>query len=188
MSPLKEATRTDILEVLARDHDDLEVLLNRFESVELDHKAAWFDQVRENLVRHEVGEEIAVYPHLRRISAAGDRIVGARIEEQAEEEVLLAHLEDIDVRGDAFRKVFADFRKAVLDHTHAEEAVAFPFIRQEKPLHQRGEMARHFETARKLAPTHPHPHAPHNPPGNLIVSPIAALADRIRDVFHAVDL
>ena len=188
MNSHEQAVRTDIVEVLARDHEDLETLLNRFESVELDHKAAWFDQVRESLVRHEVAEEIAVYPHLRRISTAGDRIVGDRIEEQTEAKSLLAHLEDIDVRGDAFRQAFVHFRRVALDHAHREEATAFTFIVQQKAVHDRAEMARRYETARKIAPTHPHPHAPHRPPGNLIVSPIAALADRIRDVFHAVDL
>jgi hypothetical protein len=35
--------------------------------------------------------------------------------------------------------------------------------------------------AKKVAPTHPHPHAPNSPPGNLAVGPVLALVDRVRD-------
>jgi hemerythrin superfamily protein len=156
--------------------------------MELDRKATWFHQLRETLVRHEVAEELMVYPVLRRISAAGERTMNTRIEEQKEAEKLLLRLEDMDVRSDGFRDVFLQLRKTVLEHARREEATVFPFIEQEKTLDDRSEMARRFEMAKKLAPTHPHPHAPDNRPGNLIVDPLAALADRIRDAFRAVDL
>ena len=33
-----------------------------------------------------------------------------------------------------------------------------------------------------ISPTHPHPNAPNTPPGNIVVGPIAAFMDRIRDL------
>jgi hemerythrin superfamily protein len=188
MSSARPALRADVVEALGQDHEALERMLNRFEAMDLDHKAPWFAQVREALVRHETAEEFAVYPKLRRISATGDTIIGARLEEHGEAEGLLAHLEDVDPRSDAFREGFSQFRRVALDHARREEATVFRLIEQEKTLQVRSEMARRYETAKKIAPTHPHPHAPHHPPGNLIVGPLAALADRIRDVFRAVDL
>jgi hypothetical protein len=122
------------------------------------------------------------------MSAAGEKLIAARIEEQGEAETLLAHLEEIDVRGDAFRDAFVPFRRDVLEHVRREEGTVFGLIEQDKTLDERAHMARRYETAKKLSPTHPHPHAPHHPPGNLIVGPVAALGDRIRDAFRAVDL
>jgi hypothetical protein len=35
-----------------------------------------------------------------------------------------------------------------------------------------------------MAPTHPHPNAPDTPPGNMVLGPVAALADRFRDAMR----
>jgi hypothetical protein len=35
--------------------------------------------------------------------------------------------------------------------------------------------------AKAMAPTHPHPHAPNTPPGNIMAGPMAAMADKVRD-------
>ncbi len=40
-----------------------------------------------------------------------------------------------------------------------------------------------LETAKTTAPTYPHSHSPNTPPGNLIVGPVAAFMDRLRDLF-----
>jgi hypothetical protein len=38
-------------------------------------------------------------------------------------------------------------------------------------------------TAKKVAPTHPHPSAPDTPPGNFVAGPMAGLVDKVRDAF-----
>ena len=48
-------------------------------------------------------------------------------------------------------------------------------------------MGERYERAKASAPTHPHPHAPNTPPGNVVLGPIAALADRIRDAARNED-
>ena len=37
------------------------------------------------------------------------------------------------------------------------------------------------EAVKKLAPTRPHPSAPDQPPGDLVLGPIAGLFDRLRN-------
>jgi hypothetical protein len=39
--------------------------------------------------------------------------------------------------------------------------------------------------AKATAPTHPHPKAPNQPPGNILLGPIAAIIDRARDAARA---
>lgn len=38
-----------------------------------------------------------------------------------------------------------------------------------------------METARKLAPSHPHPFAPHTPPANILLGPVTTLIDSVKD-------
>jgi hypothetical protein len=48
-------------------------------------------------------------------------------------------------------------------------------------------MAIYYERAQQTAPTHPHPHAPDTPPGNLIVGSMTAVTDRVRDALRSPD-
>lgn len=57
----------------------------------------------------------------------------------------------------------------------------FPLLRQYEDIDTRRALARRYERALAAAPTHPHPHAPDTPPGNLLLGPIAAVLDRVRD-------
>ena len=47
------------------------------------------------------------------------------------------------------------------------------------------QMAKKMELARKAAPTHPHPHAPNTPPGNIAAGAVAAVVDKIRDALRS---
>ena len=48
------------------------------------------------------------------------------------------------------------------------------------------ELGKRYVKAKEAAPTHPHPHAPDSPPGNVVLGPVAALVDRVRDAAAAV--
>jgi len=41
-------------------------------------------------------------------------------------------------------------------------------------------MGDHFTTVKKLAPSIPHPNAPNEPPGNVLLAPITAFMDRLK--------
>jgi hypothetical protein len=72
-------------------------------------------------------------------------------------------------------------REAVLRHAKAEESGAFIMLRQSEDANARTKLGAQYESAKASAPTHPHPHSPDTPPGNRIVGPVAALADKVRD-------
>jgi hypothetical protein len=42
-------------------------------------------------------------------------------------------------------------------------------------------MGQQVEAVKKIAPTRPHPSAPDQPPGNLMIGPVVGLFDRLRD-------
>lgn len=173
-------TPADLLDLLEADHRQVELLLAEFDSVSLTGRNELFCQLTHELVRHEVAEELVVYPALRDLPG-GDRIADARISEQAEAEEKLAKMEKMDAESDGFARQMITLRSAVLAHAKAEETSVFATLRDSLPVEQRVELGARYIKAKEAAPTHPHPHSPDTPPGNVVLGPVAALIDKVRD-------
>ena len=179
--------QTDIVDMLIDDHRTVEGMFEDFrEPLGLEERDDLFRRLTSALVQHEVAEEETVYPALRRLGDQGAEVAGARIHEQAEAEELLRTMEQLDVMGEEFDVAFHRLEDAVLQHAQLEESTVFPVLRNGVSRGDRAAMGSRYEHARETAPTHPHPHAPDTPPGNLIVGPVAALADRVRDAFRSI--
>jgi hemerythrin superfamily protein len=178
-------SRTDIVDLLLDDHREAEELLNRFESVRPEDRADYFSTVVLNLVIHEVAEEHVVYPIIRH-GPGGEAEASARIAEESASERLLVQLQRLDPTSTEFATKFTTLREAVLAHARAEEATTFPLLTELEDLESRQALGGRFTHAKSVAPTHPHPHAPHSPPGNLVLDPVAALFDRARNAMKGV--
>jgi len=181
--------QVDIVDLLIEDHRTAAELLARFDgSLTIEQRERLFRGLTTTLVQHEMAEEETIYPAVRERGPDAAAIVDARIAEQAEAQELLRFMETIDTMSDDFVASFAKLRAAVLAHADTEEAELFPLLADGTPAADREQMARRYERARDRAPTHPHPNAPHTPPGNLVFDTVAALTDRVRDAFRpAVD-
>ncbi len=180
--------KTDIIELLLDDHRTVARLFDRFDpDLGTEDREGLFRQLTTALVRHEVAEEVTVYPVLRKLGDAGEAQADARIGERSEVEGLLRSMERLDVMSDTFTDRFAELRAAVLRHAHAEENEVFPYLRGATSPEDRARMAIYYERAQQTAPTHPHPHAPDTPPGNLIVGSMTAVTDRVRDALRSPD-
>lgn len=151
-------TEDDIITLLVQDHHMVEQAFEEIADAGGERRAELFWILTDQLVRHEVAEEIALYSELRRVPA-GDVVADARIAEQSAAEL----------QGD------------VREHAHREEAEVFPLLATSSDLDRRIAMGNRYERAKRAAPSHPHPNAPDTPPGNLILGPMAAMLDRIRD-------
>jgi hypothetical protein len=122
-----------------------------------------------------------VYPEVRRIGDAGERIAAARLAEEADAKKMLAGLEKRGVDGDGFEAEFASFRTTVVQHAEAEEAEVFPLLEANLDVAKLREMADAILVAERMAPTHAHPHGPNSAIGNMIAGPVMALVDKVRD-------
>lgn len=177
--------RVDIVDLLLDDHQVVERLLGRLDVEAVpDRRSGLFRELTTALVQHEVAEEVTVYPFIRRLGGTGEVEADARIREQAEAESLLGTMQQLDVMGAEFAARFDELRRAVLRHARLEESVVFPYLTSATTPDDRSAMGRRYERAVQSAPTRPHPNAPDTPPGNRIVGPVAALADRVRDAFQ----
>ena len=180
--------RADILDLLLDDHRTVAHLLDSFDrDLGIERREGLFRQLTTTLVRHEVAEEVTVYPFLRKLGDAGVAQADARIGEQADVKTLLRSMERLDVMGDAFGHRFDELGTAVRRHAHAEENEVFPYLRGATSVEDRALLADGYQRALRSAPSHPHPHAPDSPPGNLVVGPVTAVADRVRDAVRSPD-
>jgi hemerythrin superfamily protein len=178
--PPTTLSTTDIVQLLLADHHDVEELLNRFDSIGPEDRADVFARVVIDLVAHEVAEEHVIYPIIRH-APEGEVEAKTRIAEESASERLLIDLQKLDPTSAEFATKFATLRDAVLAHAHAEEATTFPLLTELEDTESRIALGGRYKHAKSVAPTHPHPHAPHSPPGNLVLDPVAALFDRARN-------
>ncbi|MCU1495875.1 MAG: hemerythrin protein [Acidimicrobiaceae bacterium] len=171
----------DLVALLKADHKTVEALLAAVDSTAESAIVEYFCKVREELVRHEVAEELVVYPAFRRNVPGADAVADARIAEQSEAEEALARLDKQEDDPAALRSGLVKLRGNVLAHAIREEQEVFPLLESHTGTEELQELGRRYEKALAAAPTHPHPHAPDSPPGNIVLGPVAALVDRVRD-------
>jgi hemerythrin superfamily protein len=184
--PMTTMSTTDIVLLIKADHRAAKDLLERFAQVEPEGRASYFWEVANELVRHEVAEEHVVYPLIRHNSPAGEAEASERIAEQSEVITLLAQMEKLDAVSAEFSTRFATLRQSVLDHAAAEESGTLPLLAEVEDAESRLALAGRYEHAKAAAPSHPHPHAAVSPPGNLILDPVLALLDKVRDAVKGI--
>src|SRR5216684_3002114 len=170
----------DALALLKKDHQTVEKLFARFEKKPSQEIADRF--VRELSV-HAAIEEQLFYPAVRQAARAQEL-------EEAEEEVLealeehhvakwvLSEIEALDEDDERF--------ESVRHHVKEEEGPLFRFARRLFKRDQLSELGKLLQKAKKIAPTHPHPRAPDEPPGNVLAGGLAAILDRGRDAVKSL--
>lgn len=177
---------TELVPLLLADHQEAKRPLERFDTLPASERADAFCEITYELVRHEVAEEEVVYPALRRYADGGDDLADMRINEQAAAEELLDKMEKAGVESPEFPAMFAKLRTDVLAHADAEEKTVFPELTSNVHADELRTLGKRYDKAKKIAPTHPHPHAPDTPPGNILLGPVAAVVDRIRDAVRGI--
>ena len=174
----------DVVRSVRADHDKVEHLLSSLDSTADAGLAEYFCQLREELVRHEVAEELIVYPAFRRNVPGGDAIADRRISEQSEAEAALARLEKHENEPVVLRAGLLQLRRDVLEHAENEEREVLPALETHTKAKDLQDLGQRYRKALDSAPTHPHPHMPDTPPGNVLLGPIAAVVDRMRDAMR----
>ena len=180
---MADATAT-MLELLLRDHQKAKGLLEAFDDLPVSGRSEAFCELVQTLVGHEVAEEEVLYPAVRKYVDEGDDLAGRRIEEQAAAEELLAKMEKQDSESTDFMANFANLRDAVLEHAEAEEQTVFPALAGAIGRDALRQLGERYEKAKAAAPTHPHPHSPDIPPGNVVMGPVVTIFDRARDAIR----
>jgi hemerythrin superfamily protein len=176
------ATEPDVVELLTTDHHEVLGLLQQIKlTSDGAQRRDLADTVISELVRHAVAEEMHVYPAMRTYLPNGDEAVTHDLEEHKELEQTLKKWESVDADTPEFDEVLASLEKILNDHVADEESEQFPQLRALVPREELVDLGRKVETAKKLAPTRPHPGAPNNQMFHKLVGPGVGLVDRLRD-------
>jgi hemerythrin superfamily protein len=127
------------------------------EAAQPDRRPQLFWELVEELVRHEVAEEVVVYPALRD-DPGGVDVADARVAEESEAERMLARMEKLDLTSEEFIGSVRDLEAAVLDHATKEESEVFPILSAHEESGYLVLLGQKFKGEKLAAPSHPHPH------------------------------
>jgi hemerythrin superfamily protein len=142
---------SDVVTLMLEDHHEAKMALQTFEDADRARWGELFPKLADTLVRHEVAEEVVVYPVLRD-EPGGAAIADARIAEQAEAEDLLSRMEQMDPTSDGFGEAFNTLHSAVLEHAGSEEAEVFPLLQEQEQGEHLIEMGRRYTKVKSFAP------------------------------------
>ena len=180
----RRSTSPDALALLKADHATVKDLFRRYKRLgdtALKSKTQTMERIVKELSVHASVEEQVFYPDVKRRVPGSTRLVDHGLDEHQELKETLVRLQrmspDSPEFDTAMRKVIAD----VTDHVKEEESELFPKVRKAMSKQELVDMANLMRTAKRAAPTRPHPLAPSTPPGNIIVGAAAAVVDKARD-------
>lgn len=172
----------DVVDELTADHREALELLERIsKSTDLHERRELADTVITEVVRHSVAEEMYVYPAMREHLDNGEALTKHDTEEHQELEKVMKQLEKADSAGPEFESLVGEMTEKLRHHANDEETDQFPQLRQHLAHEHLVKLREKVETAKKAAPTRPHPGAPHSELFHKIVGPGVGLVDRARD-------
>jgi hemerythrin superfamily protein len=177
---LETMPEADAVELLMHQHEQIRGLLREVDKTKGDRRVEAFERLRRLLAVHETAEEEIVHPVARRSLKNGHKVIKARLEEENEGKKMLQALEKMGPSAQGFDALFAEFRRAVLEHAEHEEREEFPELRTHSSKELRV-LSAAIKAAEATAPTHPHP-GMETATKNLLLGPLASVADRTRDV------
>jgi hemerythrin superfamily protein len=174
----------DAISMLKNDHRSVERLFKRFEKAgerAYVEKRELVDRMIEELSTHAAIEEQLFYPVARATVPKTESIALESLEEHHVVKWLLSELQSMDAHAERFDAKVSVLIENVRHHVKEEEGTFFPMMRDALGRSALGALGDAMESARKFAPTHPHPRAADTPPGNRVAGAAAGVADRVGD-------
>jgi hemerythrin superfamily protein len=172
----------DAVDILTADHRSMLELLGQIEgTVAPDQRRDLADTVIAEVMRHAVAEEMFVYPAIEKHLPNGAEEVAHDKAEHDELVQVMKKIEDVDAADAQFMDLVRELERQLRHHIEDEEADQFPQLRAHIPADELVQMGQKVESAKKLAPTRPHPHAPHSELFHKTIGPGVGMVDRLRD-------
>jgi hemerythrin superfamily protein len=173
----------DMVSVLKKDHEEMKEYFREIEgSTDPEQRRDIADRLTAEVARHSVAEEMYLYPAARKVLPNGDELIDEEIKEHSEAEELLKKWEGMKGDDPEFMPTFEKIRDGLLHHIdEEEEPKLFPEMQAALSEEEQEKLGHKITTAKKLAPTRPHPSAPDGPPGDKILGIPTGIVDRIRD-------
>ncbi|WP_316529359.1 hemerythrin domain-containing protein [Kitasatospora brasiliensis] len=174
----------NVIAELTADHREVEELFDKVEAIPPGdpRRRKVVDEFTIELVRHSVAEEEYLYPAVREYVPGGGALADKELADHAAVERLLKELEGMEATDVRFDGLVGRVVSEVKQHVADEERNLFPALGGACSAEELDSLGDKVRTAKKLAPTRPHPSAPDTPPANKLLAPGAGLVDRARDL------
>lgn len=172
----------DVIDILTTDHRQMLELLGEIEQTsDPGQRRDLTDTVIAEVMRHAVAEEMYVYPAMEEHLPNGREEVEHDKQEHDEIVQVMKRLEDADAAEPRFMELVEELQSQLRHHVDDEETDQFPKLREHIPADRLIELGEKVETAKKLAPTRPHPSAPHSELFHKTIGPGVGMVDRLLD-------
>ncbi|WP_333739051.1 hemerythrin domain-containing protein [Streptomyces sp. IBSBF 2806] len=174
----------NVIQELTADHREVDELFAQIEALPGPdrQRRELADRLTMELIRHSVAEEEHLYPTVRRYVDGGDDLADKELADHAEVEQMLKELEGCQPGDERFDTLIMRLRNSVTAHVSDEENRLFPMLADVCSADALEELGEKVRSAKRHAPTRPHPSAPDTPPANKLLAPGAGLVDRLRDM------
>lgn len=172
----------DVVDILTTDHREMFELLDQIEGTpDAGRRRDLADTVIAEVMRHAVAEEMHVYPAMEKHLPGGAEEVEHDKQEHDEIVQVMKRVEGVDASDPEFMELVRELQAQLRHHIDDEESDQFPKLRAHIPAEDLVELGEKVQNAKKLAPTRPHPSAPHSALFHKTVGPGVGMIDRLRD-------
>lgn len=178
----------DAIAMLRADHKEVEALFKKFEKAgdgATKTKRQLVNQIIEMLAVHASIEEQVFYPAIREELEDLDDTVLEALEEHHGMKTFLAELLDLSADHERFDAKTTVLIEMTRHHVKEEHEEMFPKVRDALSRTRLQELGELMEEARKVAPVRPHPHAPDEPPANILVGAPTGMVDKMRNAVRS---
>ncbi len=125
------------------------------------------------------------YPAVREAVSDARGLVLESLEEHHIVKWVLSELEGMEPGDERFEAKVTVLIENVRHHVKEEEGDLFPKVRKALGRKALAEIGEQLATAKKVAPTRPHPRMPDTPPGNLAGGLVGATVDLAREAISS---
>ncbi|MEA2484604.1 MAG: hypothetical protein QOC55_2551 [Thermoleophilaceae bacterium] len=177
----------DAISFLRQDHKSVLGMLEVLEGAPsgTGSQLSGLDTMVANLIiaesQHEAIEEQWFWPAVRRALDDGDTLADRAIQQEQDGKKLLQQLKDSKPGQPQYHEALQEFVTAGREHIEFEQKEVFPKFEAAVSREELEKIGRQLETAKKIAPTRPHPGTP---PSSLLLKTagvMVAMLDHLRD-------
>jgi hemerythrin superfamily protein len=177
-----DGTNSDVVDILTADHREMIELIGQIElTSDTGQRRDIADTLIAEVMRHAVAEEMFVYPAIKDHVPNGAEDVEHDKKEHDEIVKLMKKIEGVDPSAPEFMELIGQLQAQLSHHANDEETEQFPKLRSHIPHEKLVNMGEKVQNAKKLAPTRPHPSAPHSELFHKTVGPGVGMVDRLLD-------
>ncbi|KAF9308688.1 hypothetical protein BG000_002679 [Podila horticola] len=173
-----------ISDPIKKDHRELEEYYHKIlNAKDEDEKTRWANQFTWELARHSVGEELIMYPCMKRVLKNGESLVAKDLQQHQEVKEQLYKFQSMKATDPEFEPTLRAMWKDLAQHNKEEEEMDLVELEQTLSTEESADLAKKFHLTKKFVPTRSHPSAPNEPPFETVVGLLTAPIDKLHDIF-----